>query len=231
MLKPIANDIWAIESEMKFPLGLRMPVRATVLRLSSGELMVVSPVKATAEDFAALRALGSVRYIVAPNCMHHLFLKKFAAEFAGAEVWGPHCLHDKRRDVAFKGTLSVHETMPWEKDVDMIVVKAKPPMVEEFVFYHRASKTAIVTDLLFHMQKFSRWSEALIARMNGGYKKLAMTRIGKSIFNDRQSLHTAASHMLSWNPENLVVAHGDVIAGGASVTLKEPLSKFAAINS
>jgi hypothetical protein len=231
MLKPVAENIWTLESELNAVLGLKMPVRATVLRLRTQELMVLSPVKTSQEDLEELRQYGPVRYVVAPNCMHHLFLKKFAAEFPKAEIWGPHCLQDKRNDIHFKGTLSTQETMPWEEDVDMIVVKAKAPMVQEFIFFHRASKTAIVTDLLFNVHDFRGWKESLIARLNGGYKKLAMTRLGRSVFNDKQSLHMAASHLLSWNPSHLVVAHGDVILNSAALALKEPLSRFAAINS
>lgn len=231
MLKTIDTDIWAIESEVKLPLGIRMPVRSTILRLSDGSLMVISPVKTTDDAIDEVRKLGPVRYIVAPNCMHHLFIKKFATHFPTAEIWGPHCLQDKRNDIHFKGTLSDKETMPWESDVDMIMVKAKAPMVEEAIFFHRKAKTVVITDLLFNFQKFDRWGDMVLAKLNGGYKKLTMTRVGKTVFTDKRSLHTAASHILSWNPKNLVVGHGDVILNTAATALKEPLSAFAAINS
>jgi hypothetical protein len=231
MLKRVGEEIWTLDSAVKMPLGLRMSVRSTVLRLSSRRLMVISPVQTSPEDLRAIAALGDVRYIVAPNCMHHRFLSEFSGAFPTAEVWGPHCLQDKRRDVHFKGTLSTQETMPWEAEVEMIVVKAKAPMIEEFIFFHPVSKTIILTDLLFNYQRFDHWTTKLIARMNGAYRKLAMTRIAKSVFNDPQSLHRAASHLLAWNAENLIVAHGDLILGQAGLALREPLSEFAAINS
>lgn len=231
MLVKIAEDVWSIESDVKFPLGMKMSVRATVIRLRNGDLMVISPVRTSAEDFSQLQALGPVRFVIAPNCMHHLFLKNFAQACPNAQVWGPHCLHDKRRDVHFRGTLSAQETMPWEAEIEMISVHAKPPMIDEFIFFHHASKTAVVTDLLFNYHRFDRLVDAAVARLNGGYKKLAMTRLGKTVFTDKLSLHQAASHILSWNPANLIVAHGDVIVGNAALALREPLSKFASVSS
>ena len=72
-----------------------------------------------------------------------------------------------------------------------------------------------MTDLMFNFHSFNNWLVAMIARINGGYKKLGMTRLGKRYFNRPESLKSAADQVVIWKPENLVVAHGDIIVGNA----------------
>ena len=75
MLRHIGEDIWAHEKDIPLPGGMSMPGRATILRLRDCQLVVHSPLAiddATAEEIAAL---GEVRYVIAPNTYHWLFLK------------------------------------------------------------------------------------------------------------------------------------------------------------
>ncbi|MBC7370430.1 MAG: hypothetical protein H7326_02630 [Bdellovibrionaceae bacterium] len=139
--------------------------------------------------------------IVAPNCMHHLFLTKFAVNFSEAEILGPAV--DKKK-------------LPWSDYV-------------EICLFHKKSKTLIVTDLFFNWHNFNNWIETAFAKINGGYKKLAMTRMAKFSFKDKASLRALAQKIEAWNPQNIIVAHGEVIIENAVQLLKEPLSKLRAI--
>lgn len=230
ILKSIGENVWVADGLLSGK-GMKFPVRMTLLRLDSSNLMVISPIHPSRELIQEIEGLGVVKYIVAPNCMHHKFVNKFAAAFSNAEIWGPRDLHDKRPDIAFTDVLDGHQIAPWSPYVDMVSVHGKPPLFEEVIFFHKASRTVIVTDLLFNFHKFNNWLESVIAKLNGGYKKLTMTRLGRLYFNDKQSLHKAASRILTWNPENLVVAHGDIIVGHANQVLQEPLSAFASTSS
>ncbi|WP_413288014.1 DUF4336 domain-containing protein [Bdellovibrio sp. HCB337] len=229
-IQSIGEGVWIAEGYLN-DKGMKFPLRMTILRLDASNLMVISPILPTQEMIQDIEGIGLVKYIVAPNCMHHKFVNKFAAAFPGAEIWGPKDLHDKRPDISFTDVLDSHQVAPWSAFVDMVSIHAKPPMFEEVIFFHKASKTVVVTDMLFNFHKFDSWFQALIARINGGYKRLAMTRLGRVFFNDKESLHKAASRILTWNPENLVVAHGDIVVGHAHNVLQEPLAAFASTNS
>ena len=226
-LQPLGDGIWIAESATKDFGGISFPLRMTLIRLDASDLMVISPIDPAKELVQEIEDLGLVKYIVAPNGMHHLHVNKFSVAFPGAELWGPKDLHDKRPDIAFTDVLDAANLAPWSAFVEMTGVHAKPPMFEEVIFFHKASKTLIVTDLFFNFHKFNNWIEKWIAKLNGGYKKLVITRLGRRIFNDRESLHRAAAKMRSWQPENLVMAHGDVIAGNAHQPLQETLSAYA----
>lgn len=230
-LQALGEGIWIAESATKDFGGMSFPIRMTIIRLDTNNLMVISPVHPTQELVKEIEALGLVKYIVAPNCMHYMHINTFSAAFPGAEIWGPKDLQDKRRDIAFTDVLDANHIAPWSSSVEMTTVHAKPPMFEEVIFFHKASKTVIVTDLLFNFQKFNNWLEKLVAKLNGGYKKLVITRLGRRYFNDKESMHKSAAKMLAWNPDNLIMAHGDVIVGDANLALREPLSAYAGANS
>lgn len=226
MLRPIAEGLWVAEGVLKAPGGMKMTIRSTVIQLDANNLMVISPIEPTPQLIQQINDIGMVKYIVAPNGMHHLYLNKFAANFPEAEIWGPADLHAKRNDIQFHGVISTDEVMPWDHYVDMRSIKARAPLFEEFVFFHPKSRTVIVTDLMFNFHKFDNWLMVLIAKLNGGYNRLAMTRLGKMYFNNAESLKAGARQILDWKPENLIVAHGDVIQGGALPKLEVAIARM-----
>ena len=48
--------------------------RMVVIRLADGSLWLHSPIQFTSDLAKQIDALGEVRYLVAPNKLHHLFL-------------------------------------------------------------------------------------------------------------------------------------------------------------
>ncbi|MBS1970575.1 MAG: DUF4336 domain-containing protein [Bdellovibrionales bacterium] len=219
MLKAVADGLWVAEDFLKAPAGMKMAIRSTIIALDANNLMVISPIEPTPKLVEAISDIGMVKYIVAPNGMHHLYVNKFAANFPEAEIWGPADLHAKRNDIQFSGVLDTQEVMPWDHYVEMHSLKARAPMFEEFLFFHPKTKTLIVTDMMFNFHHFDNWLMKLIAKINGGYNRLAMTRIGKMYFNNKESLKSAVRQILDWKPDNLIVAHGDIIQGGATPQL------------
>ena len=73
-----------------------LPSRATIVRLRDGSLVLHSPL--AIDDATAMRidALGEVRFLLAPNCMHWMFLKAAKKRYPNARVFGaPVGAHDK----------------------------------------------------------------------------------------------------------------------------------------
>ena len=72
-IKKIDEGVWCLESYF-LSLGCRGSLRMTILKTQSG-LLLYSPVALDAEIIASIRALGTVTDIVAPNKMHHMYLR------------------------------------------------------------------------------------------------------------------------------------------------------------
>lgn len=73
MLKAIDTDLWVAEQPLKY-FGLEVGTRMTVIRLTSGKLMVISPIEMDDATINELNQLGEVIYIVAPNFIIYLLL-------------------------------------------------------------------------------------------------------------------------------------------------------------
>src|SRR5215831_9533257 len=84
----VADRIWTLDRPVWFG-GVRLRARTTVLRLDDGGLLLHSPAPPTDALAEELRALGPVRWLVVPNCFHHLGTPAATARFPEAQVVGP----------------------------------------------------------------------------------------------------------------------------------------------
>jgi hypothetical protein len=218
MLVDHGGGVWTATSEMRLPAQVWMPLRMTVVRLDGGDLWVHSPIAAQGDLVDEVAALGPVRYLVAPNRLHHLHLAGWSDRFPAAELWGAEGLAAKRPDLRFTGTLggggggagATDAASPWHRDVESIPI-AGSPKIGETVFHHRASGTLIVTDLLFNVHTTRGLVTPWLLRLSGTHRRLAQSRAWRFGIADRAALAASGRRVLALGPARLVVAHGDVV--------------------
>ena len=128
-------------------MGFPYPTRMSVVRLSDGASWVWSPVALTEELARAVEAIGPVRHIVSPNKIHHLFLAEWAEKFPDASIYAPPGLLKRLPDLHFDAELHDEHDRDWAGDIDQVIFRGSLFM-EEVVFFHKASRTAIVCDLI-----------------------------------------------------------------------------------
>src|SRR5437868_15459348 len=88
-LTPVVDDtILTLDRPVWFG-GVRLRARATVVRLEGGGLLLHSPPSPTDGLAEQLQSLGPVRWLVVPNCFHHLGTPAAATHFPEAKVVGP----------------------------------------------------------------------------------------------------------------------------------------------
>jgi hypothetical protein len=78
-LKKVCDGVYTVDSSLQMFKTMALHNRMTVLVLPDGELLVYSPLPPELVDTDALRSLGVVKYVVAPNSMHKSFARSFAA--------------------------------------------------------------------------------------------------------------------------------------------------------
>ena len=213
----VALDIWTIEAEglvyFRPPMQPKYPYtyRSTVIRLRDGGLFVISPIALTSRVREAINALGSVKYIVSPNAIHHLHMGDWSTAYPEAKLYASPRLQAKRGDLSFDRTLSTNTPDPeWAGQIDQCVFgsdEGRDGPLDEIVFYHRASSTAIFTDLImdFDPSIFSPLAR-ITTRWNQMYRH---TPRGIQLANmfSRRSLRRALAIARAWEPERLIVAH------------------------
>lgn len=229
MLKPLGLDLWFADGGIVRFHGFAYPTRMVIVRLASGGLWLWSPVEKSAAIEDEVRALGPVRHIVSPNNLHYLFLGEWQATFPDAKLWGTATTIAKCGHLRFSGVLADDSPVDWEGQIDQFYF-TNSPFVDELIFFHRASRTAIIADLsqtlseAFLKRHWPWWirSAARLSKMveGWGYPPIDY-RIS---FRHRASARPKIRELIAKRPEHVVVAHGEVVTTGGESFLRRAFS-------
>lgn len=218
MLAAITDEIWAFEDDLRLPGGMLLPCRTTILRLGGGRLVVHSPLAIDDALAAEIEALGEVAFIVAPSCIHFLFLEAAAARWPNARVLGAPGL-EKKLGRAFEPLAS--DSFGAELRVQMI---DGVPAIREHVFLEPRSRSLIVSDLIFNVYETKGFGMELFLRAVGAWKKPAQSRFWRFLTKDRARVSADVATVLDWDFDRIVVAHGLVIDTGAKDIVADALA-------
>jgi len=224
--------------------------RATLVQLQTGHVAVFSPVTLTTAVREKIRSLGPVKYIIALNVEHHLFITQWAHEFPDALVIGMEGLPEKRqaseatRDTHF-GCVFTSENkrqtrISGEFDVEFDYEFIHAHKNKELVFFHKPTGTLIEADLIFNLPAVEQYSKTnvdpsagLITMFAGG---LLNTRDGakwqrRLLYyvngsKDRPDMKQSLERALAWNFDRIICCHGDVIETGGKAVFEEVTSLF-----
>lgn len=212
LLQPFGPEIWTSDGAAVAVVGFRYPTRMAVIRLRDGGLFVWSPIALSAELREHVDALGIVRFIVAPNSLHHLFLTEWQSAYPGAKVYAAPGLRERRKDIAFDGDLEDTADPAWAGQIDQVLVRGNL-ITTEAVFFHRSSGTVLFTDLVqsFPPGWFTGW-RWIVARLDGLVaREPQVPRKFQVAFADRGAARAALRLILTWPIEKALMAHGSPI--------------------
>ena len=214
-LKPFAENLWIVDGpEIRMDycgIKLPFPTRMTVARLPSGDLWVHSPIAWSDALGLELAKLGSVRHLIASNTLHYWHLPEWQARFSEARSYGAPGLAGKaKRPLHLDATLGDEPPQDWEGAFAQCVVPGR--LLTEVDFFHRASRTLILTDLIENFEPRRVRNRALrwIMRWSGATDPDGKAPIDMqwSFRATRKQVRAAAERMIGWAPERVVLAHG-----------------------
>lgn len=212
-VKQIAGELWLIDGPaIKFH-GMPFSTRATIVRLENGDLWVHSPTKMTEDLRAELEALGPVRHLVAPNWIHYAYISEWQAAYPEAIAWAAPGVvaraAKKGMDIRFDHDLGAEAEAPWNGQIDQLIVEGSK-IHREAVFFHRASETLILTDLIenFESAKLPVWMRPLVWIFGIDDSDGKMPPDMARTFRDKELLVDAIERMIAWKPRRIILAHG-----------------------
>ncbi len=223
-LQAIGEEIWIADGPVVSFYGAPYPTRMAVVRLTDGDLWVWSPVRLVPELRTEVSALGPVRHVVSPNKLHHLFLAEWCAAWPVARLYAPPGLARRRRDLSFDAELGDRPEPAWQGQIDQVVLGGSLVM-DEVLFFHQRSSTCLVCDLIqrhdpARQTGFIGW----LMRLDGLVGPDGSTpREWRATFLDRRKARAAARRALAWQPERLVIAHGEWAPSGGVDALRHGL--------
>jgi hypothetical protein len=207
----LADGVWTSTAPVSF-IGLRLTTNMTVLRLSGGDLLVVSPIALTPGRRAAVQALGRVAHLYAPNLFHHRWIGEWSAAFPQARVHAPAGLARKQPGLRIDRPHGAAPEPAFAGLVDEVPIAGF--RVDETALVYRPARTAVVADLVHNIGRPTHgWTVAYTKAM-GFYDRIALSRMIRwTGFRDRRAARRSLDDLLSRDIERLIVGHGAPVSG------------------
>jgi hypothetical protein len=211
--KPVADNLWVVDSGPMHVAGMPLPVRMTIIRLGNGELILHSPTPFSFPIKAQLDDLGRIAHLLAPNTAHWSFVKQWQAHYPDATCWAVPGLGErpavKKAELRIDKVFADGAPKEWNEEIEIILVRGKA-LVEAELF-HRASRTLVLTDLIVNLEP-----DKLPLPMRLGARLVgALAPEGKAPIYARAAIKAggeqasnAASRLLDLAPERVIFAHG-----------------------
>ena len=214
ILEPFVTDsLWVVQIPLK-TYGLEIGTRMTVCRLSNGYLWVHSPIKPDSELQKQLDSLGIVKFIIAPNRQHHFVIRDFIAAYPDALLFGSTDLPQKFPDIPFDGVLGEQPEPGWSDDLDQVPIHGNI-FHDEVVFFHRQSRTLIVTDLCISGHPEQPLFTRFVLWLGGVYQKPGPLLDVKLAYLDKKAARSSLKKVMDWDFDGMILAHGHLVTSGA----------------
>jgi hypothetical protein len=225
MLQEFGQSLYIADGPTVSFYSFPYPTRMAVVRLSNGSVWVWSPIALSDELANSVESVGPVRFIISPNKIHHLFLSEWSKRWPEARLYAPPGLAKRKPELNFDDELCDQADPAWATDIDQVIFHGSIAM-EEVVFFHRQSRCAIVCDLIQRHpeEKMTGWKGRLMRWDSLVGEQGSTPREWRASFLKRGAARSAREKLLSWNPERLLIAHGDCAQTGASEIITNSLS-------
>jgi hypothetical protein len=214
------TDLWSTEHQFGWQGGLvEIPVRMTVIRLANGRLILHSPVPISPGLRDELAALGPVGFIVVPNA-HGRFAEQASQIYSSARLLAAPAPPARRKSLHFHGEIADRPPAEWSGQVESRLVLGF--RLREVLLFHRPTRTLLITDLCFNIQRSSSRIARAFFRANDMWQRFGPSRIIRNIaVSDRAALQRSLEHVLGWDFDRIVPGHGDVVEHGGPAALRK----------
>lgn len=213
-------DIWVVEGPLVdyrvAGLSIPCPTRMTIVRLNNGGLWLHSPVAYSPALGEAVARIGRVSEIVAPNSYHYLHAGAWAKAHPDARIYAT-STHADSLSPHFHLTADNRDRRFWTAEFEWHLVELGG--FREALFFHRPSRTLIVTDLMQNFEAsriasgFTR--SVLRAARATGPCLCPSIELWPARARNKANLREGVRQMLAWNPESIIIAHGKCVTRNA----------------
>jgi len=219
----VPGQIWIKKYPVQYA-GCDLFARATLIRLANGELLVHSPGPIDGDLVAALEPVGRVAHIVAPGSYHYFHVAAWQEAYPDATTWICPGIERKRPELDFDWLLSDHAPEPWRDQIDQVLVRGTR-FIWEVAFFHRASKTLVLTDLVENIGDETEgtnwtlkfWWKAIMHMWNTP-KPAPEYQMG---YKDKAAAKRSLERILEWDFERVILAHGENLEVDAKQAVRE----------
>ena len=226
-LTEIGNcKIWRKSHEQSFA-GISLRTNMTAVLCENDFLWVHSPVPLSSQERELLDSLGKVKWVIAPNLFHHLYLGGFIEHYPDAITYAPAGIEKKcSMPSGYEELRSVaHE---WESEIRKIPV-AGAPGLGECVFFHNATGSLIVTDILFSVIPTKNLVRKFVLALLDLNRPVAVSRTMRFMIKDKSRFVNFAEEIRHLDIQRLLAAHERVLEDDAKQHVLAALRSYQRI--
>lgn len=204
----LESELTFLEVERDMPL-MKLPLRSIVISMSNARILF-SPASTLGPE--RLREAGAITDVVAPNLLHLAGMQAAAEAYPEAKLWGPPGASDKLPALAWR-TLD-ESTWPFAPELQLVELRGMP-RVREFVLLHRASRSLLVTDLVFNIERPRGLGAWVFLHLFGTYDRFGASRLFMRMVKDKASFQASLRQLQDFDFEHVVPAHGAIVSSDA----------------
>lgn len=212
-LKPVAENIWIVDGPEIIFSHMPFSTRMTIIRLSSGDLFIHSPTPLPDSLKAEVDKLGRVAHLVSPNYIHYWWVKKWGVHYPDAVKWASPKVRPRaaKHGIHFDKDLGDNPEPEWADEVNQIIVRG-PRAMSEVEFFHKSSRTLILTDFIenFERGRLHSWPLKILTKLAGLQHPDGKMPIDiyLTAFGRTKILKAAIQTIINWHPKRIIIAHG-----------------------
>ncbi|MEI6729158.1 MAG: DUF4336 domain-containing protein [bacterium] len=225
-LKPFAENVFIVDGQTVDFYGLPFTTRMTVVKLTGGDLFIHSPIPLKQDLKEELDKLGRVKYLIAPNKIHYWYLDRFQKAYPEAITFAAKGVKDRAKQYGknFMVDYVIEDAKNefWSNEIDHVIMHGNRFM-EEVEFYHKPSKTLILTDIYENFEPHKIGLPFRILAWLGGAlsPKGGTTRDQQLLYSGhKKELQKSIEKLKSWDTQKIILAHGKCITENAKLDLE-----------
>jgi hypothetical protein len=200
----------------------------TVIKLQTGEILVHSPCAFDDSLTAEVAQLGRVCAIIAPGNLHWLHVRSCQQAFPGAATYICPGVEKRANGLSFDFVLGDEGPSLWSDELSQVALRGTR-LMREVAFFHRASRTLILVDLI---ENFTAATPGTNLLLRIGFRALGMWNRPcpapeyRLAWGDKASVREGMERILAWDFERVVLSHGDIITRDARQVVAQAWRKI-----
>lgn len=177
----------------------------TLMRLRDGRLVLHSTAPFAPDDVVAIRRFGEPAWLVEATLIHDTFARAGQLAFPGIPYLTP------APSAGVAATALDSPPRDWVGEIDLIRIDGLR-RIDEHAFFHRVSRTLVLTDLLFHFPAEMRgWPRFFVQKFMRLPRLVGISFLFRSLIRDEELFARSIEKILAWDFSQIVVAHREPI--------------------
>jgi hypothetical protein len=215
----LADDVALLQFPFR-AFGIDFARNVTLLRLRDGRLVIHSTAPFAPADIEAITDFGAPGWLVEATVLHDTFAKAGREAFPAIPYLAPSGFAKVAR---LTTTTLSPKPAEWKDEIDVLEIDGLH-WPNEHAFYHRASGTLVLADLLFHFPPRTRgWARFFIRQIMRLPRLVGISVFFRFMIRDREAFARSMRTMLEWDFKRIVVAHRTPIVQDAKAIFRQAL--------